>query len=501
LCKQLTIGQKLAIAFGVCFVLVCILTYSSFDSVRRLGGMLDHAVNQEARISELTGAIRLDLHEMKEYATAAQFSYVISGILKVDSRQLNSVKALGECSACHAFGDPMGHRQNFAKLAGQASRDADELLRLVHSPKAREAVNTIRRAIGDWQGVFQQYLELAARQNFSSAHALVTDKMTPLLELVMQAVTRLEQEQEALRAASRNSAAANVTRSTWMNSGGVFLGLLCGAPVGFCIRKINRLLRGVTKELTQEANRVSADAVEVRQASSALGQCASDQAASIEQTSASSQQVSATAHQNADHSAKTSGLLKDVCQEVEQTTRVLEATRAAMAGIAQSSRSISKIIQVIDGIAFQTNLLALNAAVEAARAGEAGMGFAVVADEVRSLSQRCADAAKETAVLIAESMQRSSEGSSTLDALSVHFQTIAKQTEAVASFAEQVQSGSLEQARAMDEIEKALSRMASVTEKTAENAEQSSAVGERLDSESHDLRSVVARLDALVGSD
>ena len=499
--KHLTVGQKLSTAFSVGFALVCILTYSSFDTVRRLGGMLDNAVNHEARISELTGAIRLDLHEMKEYATAAQFSYSVSGVLKVDSCQLGSVKALGACSSCHAFGDPMGHRSSFAKLANRASKDAQELLPLVHTPKAREAVDTIRRAIVDWQGVFGQYLELAARDDFSTAHALVTDKMTPLLELVMNAVTHLEEEQQALRGTSRSLAATNVTRSKWMNGGMVIFGLLCGTMVGFNIGQIKRRLREMTKELTREANRVSADAVEVRQASSSLGQCASDQASSIEQTSASSRQVSATAHQNADHSAKTSSLLKDVCQEVEQTTRVLDATRAAMAGIAQSSQSISKIIQVIDGIAFQTNLLALNAAVEAARAGQAGMGFAVVAGEVRSLSQRCAAAAKETATLITESLQRSSEGSSTLDALSVHFQTIVKQTEAVAEFAEQVQSGSLEQARAMDEIGKALTRMASVTEKTAANAEQSAAVGERLDSESQDLRTVVASLGALVGSD
>jgi hypothetical protein len=90
--KQLTVGHKLAISFSVVLVLVCILTYSSFDTVRRLGGMLDIAVNEDAKILELTGAIKLDLREMKEFATAAQFSYAVSSVLKMDSGQSTSLK-------------------------------------------------------------------------------------------------------------------------------------------------------------------------------------------------------------------------------------------------------------------------------------------------------------------------------------------------------------------------------------------------------------------------
>jgi methyl-accepting chemotaxis protein len=258
-------------------------------------------------------------------------------------------------------------------------------------------------------------------------------------------------------------------------------------------------LRRITSELNEEARRVAEDAEQVRRAGEVLGQGASDQAASIEETSASSQQVSSTAQHNAEHSAQASNLIKDVCKEVGETTRVLDRTREAMTGIAESSHSISKIIQVIDGIAFQTNLLALNAAVEAARAGEAGMGFAVVADEVRRLAQRCTEAAKETAALIGESLERSKEGSTRLDTLTGHIHSIAQRTEAVTALADQVQTGSVEQARALEEIGNALTRMQSITEKTAANAEQSAAVGERLNEESQDLRSVVEKLDALVG--
>jgi methyl-accepting chemotaxis protein/methyl-accepting chemotaxis protein-1 (serine sensor receptor) len=185
---------------------------------------------------------------------------------------------------------------------------------------------------------------------------------------------------------------------------------------------------------------------------------------------------------------------------MEKTTGALDQTRDAMKEIGESSEHISKIIRVIDEIAFQTNLLALNAAVEAARAGESGMGFAVVADEVRALAQRCAGAAKDTANLVEESIARSQQGRQRVEQLTDHIRAIADGTQAVTVLAEQVQAGSLEQAKAMQEIGVALEHMQSATSATAAKAEQSAETGERLNQEANALRSVVEGMDALVGA-
>src|SRR5437899_8385538 len=124
----------------------------------------------------------------------------------------------------------------------------------------------------------------------------------------------------------------------------------------------------------------------------------------------------------------------------------------AMTDITTSSGKISKIIKVIDEIAFQTNILALNAAVEAARAGEAGLGLAVVADEVRNLAQRCAQAARDTASLIEDSIATSRDGNARLDQMTGAVRAMTENSLRVKTLVDEVNQGSQEQARGMEQI-------------------------------------------------
>jgi methyl-accepting chemotaxis protein/methyl-accepting chemotaxis protein-1 (serine sensor receptor) len=205
------------------------------------------------------------------------------------------------------------------------------------------------------------------------------------------------------------------------------------------------------------------------------------------------------ARKNAENSNAAAGNMTEASQRVEEANRNLAQMVVSMTEINASSDKISKIIKVIDEIAFQTNILALNAAVEAARAGEAGMGFAVVADEVRNLAQRCAQAAKDTAGLIEESIAKSNDGKTKLDQVATAVGSITDVANKVKTLVDEVKLGSEEQARGIEQVAKAITQMEKVTQTTAANAEESASASEELSAQSDTLRSIVARLNGMVG--
>ena len=268
----------------------------------------------------------------------------------------------------------------------------------------------------------------------------------------------------------------------------------------FIIVGVNKALKRAVTELSEGAEQVSSASGQVSGSSQSLAQGASEQAASLEETSASSEEMSSMTRKNAENSQQAAAVMHDVSRRVAEANRTLADMMTSMDEIGASSNKISKIIKVIDEIAFQTNILALNAAVEAARAGEAGMGFAVVAEEVRNLAQRSAQAAKDTASLIEDSILKSTEGSRKLGEVAGSIHAITEGAGKVRTLVDEVEASCKEQAQGIEQISKAVSRMDAVTQRTAANAEESASASEELNAQSQALMAVVEQLQALVGA-
>ncbi|MEQ1403938.1 methyl-accepting chemotaxis protein [Neorhizobium sp. Rsf11] len=217
------------------------------------------------------------------------------------------------------------------------------------------------------------------------------------------------------------------------------------------------------------------------------------QASSLEETAAALNELTAQVNSSAENAGSAASTVNLACDDAEKSGEVVQKAVASMQGIAQSSQEISRIIGVIDEIAFQTNLLALNAGVEAARAGEAGKGFAVVAQEVRELAQRSANAAKEIKALINTSTTQVGEGVDLVGKAGDALQKIAVQVMQINGLIRQISASASEQAVGLKEINSAVNQMDQVTQQNAAMVEETTAASSVLSNEAETLRSLVAR--------
>ena len=237
---------------------------------------------------------------------------------------------------------------------------------------------------------------------------------------------------------------------------------------------------------------------EIAQGNSDLSSRTEQQTSSLEQTSSSMEQLGATVKQNADSARQANQLALSASSVAVQGGKVVGQVVETMKGINESSRKISDIIQVIDGIAFQTNILALNAAVEAARAGEQGRGFAVVASEVRSLAGRSADAAKEIKSLINASVERVEQGTALVDQAGLTMAEIVGSIKRVTDIMGEISAASNEQAMGVQHIGEAITQMDQATQQNAALVEEMAAAASSLKGQATDLVEAVAvfKLDA-----
>lgn len=240
--------------------------------------------------------------------------------------------------------------------------------------------------------------------------------------------------------------------------------------------------------IVSSSEQVDANSMLVSDSSMSLSQGASEQASSVEELTASLEQVTAQTNKNAQSAHTTDLLVKEIRSDAEAGNAQMAEMLHAMDEINASSDNISKIIKVIEDIAFQTNLLALNAAVEAARAGEHGNGFAVVAQEVRSLAGQSAEAARETAQLIQTSIIKVGTGTKLANSTAVSLEKIVSGISKTAKLINSIAVASNEQASALEQINQGIVQVSQVVQGTAATAQACAAASEELTAQSAHLK-------------
>ncbi len=473
--QKLSIGARIQIT---CFLLLSMLAVAcliSLTGIRKLKNdisvLTDHSVKGISKAARL----RISIHDLR----GTSFSPVFAS--SSSAEQASSMAHIEELE------------NRIPNLYGELVSDSNT------TPEERSLLESSKSQTAEVAAVLSQFRQLSRKGSGKEANDLWIRDGEPKWAAAKAAIDNVldyKGKLGASLAADSQSAASTSSTRTWvLGLFSVIVGLILNY---FLVRGINRALNASTQEIRKSTEQVAAASDQVAASSEHLAQGSNQQAATLQETSASGQQITAMTQRNAENSRTAAGLMTEVDGRVSQANKKLEQMVTSMGAITDSSERIAKIIKVIDEIAFQTNILALNAAVEAARAGEAGMGFAVVADEVRNLAQRCAQAAKDTTVLIEESVVNARTGSTRLGEVAEVIHGITDSTSRVKVLVDEVSHGGMEQARGIDQISRALVQMEHTTQQAAANAEESASASQQLRAQAASMESIILSLETLI---
>jgi methyl-accepting chemotaxis protein/methyl-accepting chemotaxis protein-1 (serine sensor receptor) len=475
--SQIPVTTRIAFLVGCLAVAMILASLVSFRSTSKLSQALTHIANVSAAKTDLASRISDQLSQ----ASAARRSLVLEAMLT----------------------NPAGvdtQKQRLQLCETEVDRAVEEYA-LLATPDEKPALRELQNRVGSLKSLNRQMTTLLVNQQMDVTLKLQSERISPEAEQARELIARITAAQRANLERAGDEAERTAEFSSWTLIGFIALSVVLSAVAALFLRGINRDFRRVAANLASDATQVAGAATRVREVSKLLAQGASDQAASLEETAASIEEITSATRLNSESSETASNLSQQATQLLATANHKLDGMMTSMRAINDSSEKISKIIHIIDEIAFQTNILALNAAVEAARAGDAGMGFAVVADEVRNLAQRSAQAAKDTSTLIEDSIRSSREGRERVNELVESMRVVTDNTTRSNELNAQVNSSCAEQARGISQISHTVIQMQKVTSDTAGSAEEVASAGEEMADLSNTLHTAIMRFRSMVGAD
>lgn len=467
---------KLILVLAIPLFALCAVGVVAIHGLREEAEDLEKLSNVSIPVTSLTGEMRTDIHATGRYLWLA--------INTTDAKQM--AEALEEV-----------HKR--LKVFSEHMRDFQDL-RL--SEKARNTFKPVPENWGKMESITHDVIALAEK-NKDDARAqarrmMAHDFAIPATTIndALKASDELADEfnKETVKDAEETARFAELLAlSTIIISG--FLAFVIGVITA---SRLARDLSSIATQIAEGGVQVSSASEQLSSASQQLSVGATESASSLEETVASVEQLSSMVKLNAENAKEASNLSQASRQSAEEGESEIRKLNEAMGEIAQSSKKIEEIINVIDDIAFQTNLLALNAAVEAARAGEQGKGFAVVAEAVRTLAQRSAAAAKDITTLIKDSVHKIDRGAKIADEGARVLKNIVVSVKKVDDLNNEISSASQEQSNGLSQISKAMNELDQATQRNASSAEETAAASEEMSSQAVVLQTMVVALSSLI---
>jgi methyl-accepting chemotaxis protein len=344
--------------------------------------------------------------------------------------------------------------------------------------------------------------DLKEAEHYFAKMAAAIEEMRPMRNKVFEDLGKLGALLDKYAKENGEKADATASTSVKMMLTVISVSLLIAIPLAIVIiSSTNKSIVSAVETINEGALQISDASDQVSSSSTSLAQGASEQASSVEEVSATLEEASAAVASNTENARQADILAKQANISAKEGLLKGEELVVSMKQVNDSAGKIANIVKAIDQIAFQVNLLALNAAVEAARAGEHGLGFAVVADEVRNLAQRAANSAKETAVVIEDTVEQIKKGSNIAQLASDSFRDIEDKSKKVSDLIGEVALSSREQAEAVAQLNMAMAQIDQVTQQVAANSEEAAAASEELNAQAGTALEAIAGLAKIVGLD
>jgi methyl-accepting chemotaxis protein len=475
LVKDWTIKKRIALGFASILILAGLVGATGLVAISRIQSNFGSIVDDALPGVTLAGKIK---------------SLVLQ-------RQLDLVCQLNAKTAAESKHD----EDDASACANAVLQSLREFQTSVFRAEERQAYRRVAEARGSYNDLYDDVMADSRAGRTNQALIKVDQTLQPAFSAYLKSLDELFEENAIYGQLASQRVRSTTRMANWTVTGLTLLAVLAGTLLAAVTTEgLNRLLRRVAGEIDRASEEISAASSQISSSGQNLAQGASEQAASLEETSASLEEIASMTRRNAEHADHAKKLAAQTRSAADTGFTDMRDMSQAMDAIKCSSGNIGKIIKTIDEIAFQTNILALNAAVEAARAGEAGMGFAVVADEVRNLAQRSAQAARETADKIEDSINRSQRGVEISAKVAASLHEIVEKARTVDELLGHIAAASVEQSQGITQVNSAVSQLDQVTQTNASSAEENAGAAENLNTQAASLKSDVGALARLVGN-